>query len=102
MCLQVKFALDEDHEKVWERRAARDIPADVKERPYELAEYFLNTDADDMEYEVSRCRPLLDADFFKYVPPNCPCRCTLQPSDRVDFALLQRLRSTVMHFQCTC
>ena len=31
---------------------------------YELIEYFLNTESVDVEYEVSRCRPLLDDKFF--------------------------------------
>jgi hypothetical protein len=46
-----------------ERQAKRDarLPPDD---PYDLIEYFLDTDAEDMEYEVARCRPLLTADFF--------------------------------------
>lgn len=33
----------------------------------ELVEYFLNTVAEDMEFEVSRYRPRLTAEFFRCV-----------------------------------
>ncbi len=32
-----------------------------------MVEYFLDTPAEDLEYEVVRHRPRLDAAFFKYV-----------------------------------
>lgn len=40
----------------------------------ELVEYFLNTVADDLEYEVARYRPRLTAAFFRCAPgflPSC-------------------------------
>lgn len=52
---------DEDRRLAMARREGRTPPTAV----HELVEYFLNTQADDMEYEVARCRPQLTADFFK-------------------------------------
>lgn len=47
----VAMARDEDHKKVMLRRQSRTPPTDN----IELIEYFLNTQADDME--VGSCRP---------------------------------------------
>ena len=33
----------------------------------ELVEYFLNTEGDEMQYEVARCRPLVTAEFTTYL-----------------------------------
>eukprot|EP00879_Flechtneria_rotunda_P002469 GHRR01002666.1.p1 GENE.GHRR01002666.1~~GHRR01002666.1.p1 ORF type:complete len:263 (+),score=57.60 GHRR01002666.1:92-880(+) len=57
----VQIAGDEDRKKVLLRRQSRTPPTDH----IELVEFFLNTDAEDMEFEVARCRPQLTADFFK-------------------------------------
>ena len=32
-----------------------------------MVTYFLDTEADEMEFEIARCRPALTADFFKHV-----------------------------------
>lgn len=32
-----------------------------------LVDYFLNTDADEMEFEIARCRPLVDAAFLQFL-----------------------------------
>jgi hypothetical protein len=45
------------------RRASRTPPAAGEHA--ELVEFFLDTQADDMEFEVARCRPLCTADFFR-------------------------------------
>jgi hypothetical protein len=45
------------------RRASRTPPDDDEE----LVEFFLNTMADDMEFEVARCRPKLGETFFKHL-----------------------------------
>ena len=42
------------------RRDARQVPDDA----YELVEFFLETEASDMNYEVARCRPQLTEEFF--------------------------------------
>eukprot|EP00889_Picochlorum_renovo_P001799 jgi/Picre1/28829/NNA_004226.t1 len=47
-------------EEVNMRRESRIVPED----PYELVEFFLETEATDMNFEVARCRPKLDEDFF--------------------------------------
>lgn len=46
--------------EVSKRRESRTPPTDA----HDLVEYFLDTEAMDMEYEVARCRPQLDKDFF--------------------------------------
>ena len=46
--------------EVAKRRDSRTPPEDA----HDLVEYFLETEAMDMEYEVARCRPKLDKDFF--------------------------------------
>jgi len=47
-------------EETQKRRDARVVPDD----PHDLVEYFLDTESGDMEYEVARCRPKLDKNFF--------------------------------------
>jgi hypothetical protein len=49
--------------EVTKRRESRTPPTD----PHDLVEYFLDTEATDMDYEVARCRPSLDKDFFATV-----------------------------------
>lgn len=54
-------AKDDVRRAVLTRREARAPPT-----PHdELVEFLLNTEAEDMEYTVARCRPLLDAEFFR-------------------------------------
>ncbi|WIA44033.1 hypothetical protein OEZ86_010404 [Tetradesmus obliquus] len=57
----VTMARDDDQKKIMLRRQSRQPPADH----VELVEFFLNTQADDMEFEVARCRPQLTPEFFK-------------------------------------
>ncbi|KAK9909063.1 hypothetical protein WJX75_006635 [Coccomyxa subellipsoidea] len=45
------------------RREARKLP----ETQAEIVEFFLETESDEMEFEVARCRPLLTEDLFAYV-----------------------------------
>lgn len=52
---------DDIRKQVLLRRSQRS-PPDAHE---ELVEYFLNTDAEDMEFEVARCRPRLTPEFFR-------------------------------------
>lgn len=42
------------------KREARKIPED----DHDLVDYFLDTEAMEMDYEVARCRPRVTADFF--------------------------------------
>ena len=43
------------------KRDAREVPEDK----YELIAFLLDTEATDMQFEVARCRPLLDKEFFE-------------------------------------
>lgn len=52
---------DEDKKKIMLRRESREPPEDN----IELVEFFLNTPAEDMEWEMARCRPRINAAFFK-------------------------------------
>lgn len=52
---------DDIRKQVLLRRSQRSPP----DEPSELVEYFLNTNAEDMEFEVARCRPKLTPEFFK-------------------------------------
>jgi hypothetical protein len=54
-------AKDEDEKDTLTRRESRTPPDDDM---YELVEYLLNTPQADMEYEIARCRPLLNPAFF--------------------------------------
>ena len=47
-------------EKAQERRESVEIPKSAAD----LVDFFLVTDTNDMEYFVSKCRPLLTSDFF--------------------------------------
>ena len=53
-------------EELVEKRAARAAPTAAGQEA-ELVTYFLDTEADEMEFEIARCRPALTADFFKHV-----------------------------------
>lgn len=57
----VSATKDDIRKQVLLRRSQRSPP----DEPSELVEYFLNSDAEDMEFEVARCRPKLTPDFFK-------------------------------------
>jgi hypothetical protein len=50
----------EDRQKIRDERIP---PTDH----YDLIEYFLNMDTEDMEYECARCRPLMTKDFFAVI-----------------------------------
>lgn len=54
-------AKDDIRKAVVTRREARAPPNDH----YQLVEFLLTTDAEDMEYEVARCRPRLTVEFFR-------------------------------------
>lgn len=57
---QVATFITQQKEERQQRRDARTPPTDN----YDLVEYFLDMDTEDMEYEVARCRPQLNKDFF--------------------------------------
>ena len=57
---QVTTFIQQQKEDVQKRRDGRVVPTDN----YDLVEYFLNMDTEDMEYEVARCRPQLNKDFY--------------------------------------
>lgn len=57
----VQQAKDESRRQVIARRASRTPPNDH----IGLIEYLLNSTAEDMEYEVARCRPQLSVEFFR-------------------------------------
>lgn len=59
----VKQAKDDLHREVLARRASRTPPDEFPE----LAEFFLNTQAEDMEFELARCRPKLTPEFFRFL-----------------------------------
>ena len=46
--------------EVQKRRESREVPDD----PHDLVEYFLDTEAPDISFEVARCRPKLNDNFF--------------------------------------
>ncbi|GLC35461.1 hypothetical protein PLESTB_000204700 [Pleodorina starrii] len=58
---QMQRAKDDIRRQVLTRREARNPPDDHME----LIEFMLNTDAEDMEFEIARCRPKLTPAFFK-------------------------------------
>lgn len=69
--LQTDKELAEQVEK--ERLKARDElmrARELRAQPtshLELVEYFLNTEGDEMQYEVARCRPLVSAEFITFL-----------------------------------
>jgi hypothetical protein len=71
------------------RRATRSPPGEDND---ELVEYFLNTMAEDMEYEVARCRPQLNADFFRQLDKRIGTERFATPPDEDVLAELTTLR----------
>ncbi|KAG2483075.1 hypothetical protein HYH03_018056 [Edaphochlamys debaryana] len=57
---QMQRAKDDVRRQVLLRREARNVPTD----DLELIEFMLNTEAEDMEFEVARCRPRFTPAFF--------------------------------------
>jgi hypothetical protein len=70
------------------RRMTRTPPADNDE----LVEYFLNTMAEDMEYEVARCRPQLNTEFFRQLDKRIGNERFATPPDEEVLAELETLR----------
>jgi len=62
----MKVAEDEDRKATILRRESRG----AADTPEELVEYFLNTAAEDMDFEVARNRPKLSDEFFKHLDNN--------------------------------
>lgn len=56
-------AEEEQREAIKQKREARVVPTS----PVDLVEYFLETESQEMEYEIARCRPNLNEDFFKHL-----------------------------------
>lgn len=53
-------------EELVEKRASRNAPL-APGQEAELVTYFLDTESDEMEFEIARCRPALTEAFFKHV-----------------------------------
>lgn len=72
---QKKFEEDSEQKEALERqllqerdrrRAAREARV-VPDTAADLAEYFLETEAPEIEYEIARCRPRLNQEFLEYL-----------------------------------
>ena len=61
MAERVEAERQKAREALMAKRAARSPPSEARA----LVEYFLETEADELEYEVARTRPALSEDFFK-------------------------------------
>ncbi|GMH43624.1 hypothetical protein BSKO_11546 [Bryopsis sp. KO-2023] len=57
----LKFAQTQEEKELMVRRESREVPDD----PAALVEFFLDTEMEDMEFEVARCRPKLTEAFFE-------------------------------------
>ena len=64
LAAQVEAERVKAREELLAARAARSPPAAGGRA---LVDYFLETDAGEMEYEIARCRPLIDAPFFTFL-----------------------------------
>lgn len=70
------------------RRDSREVPDDK----YELIEFFLETEATDMNYEVARCRPKLDDEFFTILNKQIGMEQLSLEKDEDKLAELEMLR----------
>lgn len=70
------------------RRDSREVPEDK----YELIEFFLETEATDMNYEVARCRPNLDDEFFTILNKQIGMEQLSLEKDEDKLAELEMLR----------
>ncbi|EFJ50247.1 hypothetical protein VOLCADRAFT_80381 [Volvox carteri f. nagariensis] len=85
---QMQRAKDDIRRQVLTRREARNPPED----PMELVEYMLNTEAEDMEFEVARCRPKLTPAFFKQLDSVIGAERFAAKPDQERLAELETLR----------
>ncbi|KAK9805770.1 hypothetical protein WJX73_007953 [Symbiochloris irregularis] len=60
---QADRAREEGRQETLDKREARQRPATQEQ----LVEYLLNTEAEEMEYETVRCRPLITDEFFTHL-----------------------------------
>ena len=70
------------------KREARVVPEDN----YELIAFLLDTEATDMQYEVARCRPLLDDEFFEVLNKQIGMEQLSLEKDEDKLAELELLR----------
>ncbi|KAI3427954.1 hypothetical protein D9Q98_006344 [Chlorella vulgaris] len=58
----LQFA-EAERAELQKKRDARKVPTIMEE----LTEYFLDTEAPEMEFEIARCRPLITAEYFAFL-----------------------------------
>lgn len=71
-----------------EQRASRFVPSE----PNLLIDFFLETEADEMDYEIARCRNLLDDEFFKTLATNISIEKMRPQADEDRLAELEGLQ----------
>lgn len=59
-----KEVMQEKMRELWEKRAARQVP---RGDPEGMVEFLLDTESGEMPYEIGRCRPELDENFFNHL-----------------------------------
>lgn len=82
-----EFAVQQRLE-VQKKREARKVP----EKMEDLIEFFLDTEAPEMEFEVARCRPMLGDDFFAYLDRRIGLERFANVPDEERLAELETLR----------
>lgn len=85
---QVATFVQQQKEEVKRKREARQVPDKVEL----LVEYFLDTEAGDMEYEVARCRPMLKEEFFSFLDRKIGIERFATVPDEERLAELEALR----------
>ncbi|PRW56710.1 hypothetical protein C2E21_4432 [Chlorella sorokiniana] len=74
--------------EVQKKREARKVPEQMED----LIEFFLDTEAPEMEFEVARCRPMLGDDFFAYLDRRIGLERFANVPDEERLAELETLR----------
>ena len=59
---QQQEVAEQKRQELWEKRAARKVP---RSDPAAMIEYLLDTENQEMSYEIGRCRAELDENFFQ-------------------------------------
>eukprot|EP00963_Diacronema_lutheri_P010754 scaffold1148_cov335-Pavlova_lutheri.AAC.4 len=84
-------AQEEERQAILQKREARVVPT----KPDDVVEYFLDTESQEMEYEIARCRPQLNEAFFKHLDQAIGTLRFASTPDEERLAELEALRGVL-------
>jgi len=90
---EAKAAWEEERQKLLAMRAARVVP---ENDPAALAQFFFDTELNEMEYECTRCRPQMSPEFFEHLLKEADAAEDAETKDK--FMTLHEATSSYVSF----